>query len=469
MLPTLPVFVLSLLLGAPPQAGEQTPESKKAVELFKTATQIAAAIEDQIWLGYDAGNYTFLDSDRDTGRTAIGFSPNPKTGTKEMFFTLGGDFFLKNTPEENVLNIFHEAFHAFQQDRTRPGARWRRENSFVLFDYATLPPRNHALFAIEGKLLHAALKAPNGDDVKNKVRQFLAVRNLRQGELAAAIVSFEKGAESNEGLAEYAGVRAVLAGMDAAKQNRAPVAAFSYLDGPRYLQGKYAKLPTVTRIGRNDRLKFYYTGSAQALLLDRLLPSWKEKVQHKSAVLQDLLVEALGDAAPTKEDAEAALRDHNFEKVLQEEKAEADRKKADAEKLLTATLAEKGTRITIDVSSLGQIGAYKSFDPMNVTVLDPNRRLHTRMVQVAQKAHYQADFTQPVLEDRNKKEYVFVLKAGAKPTAELDGAPLALDKPARKQIEKRLVIATPSFRLAVEAGAIEIGEGGVVVRVKKGS
>jgi hypothetical protein len=108
-----------------------------------------------------------------------------------------------------------------------------------------------------------------------------------------------------------------------------------------------------------------------------------------------------------------------------------------------------------------------SFDPMNVTVLDGKRRLHTRTVNFAQKDIYRAEFSQSVLEDREKREYVSVVKDEGRQTATLDGAPLALDKPARKPIEKKLVITTPSFRLEAEAGEVEITEKGVVVRVKK--
>jgi hypothetical protein len=128
---------------------------------------------------------------------------------------------------------------------------------------------------------------------------------------------------------------------------------------------------------------------------------------------------------------------------------------------------QKGRRFTLDVSPLGRVGDYVSFDPMNVTVLDQGRRLHTRMVSVAQKGHYRAELQQPVLEDRQQKKYVTVVKAPDQPTALLDGAPLALDKPARKRIEKKLVISTPPFHLEAEAGEIEVTSTGVVITIHK--
>src|SRR5262249_60783764 len=96
-----------------------------------------------------------------------------------------------------------------------------------------------------------------------------------------------------------------------------------------------------------------------------------------------------------------------------------------------------------------------SLAPRNVTVLEGKRGLPTAMVKVAKKDCYRAEFAQPVLEDREKKEYVTVVKGEGRQAATLDGAPLALDTPARKPIEKKLVIATPQFRLEAEAGEVE--------------
>jgi hypothetical protein len=460
-----PLLMLSLLLPLPAAAAEDSLENQKVVEVHETTSRLAAALKDQIWPGYDARKYMVLVSGDKTGEKLLRITPDPKSKRPSIIITLNGGYFNKQTPEENVLLVFHEAFHAFEHDPSRSGARWRFENAFHLFDYAGLPARNNARFAIEGQLLYAALQASKEEDARKKVRQFLAVRGLRQAELDAPLVAFEKGAESNEGMAEYAGVKAVLAGMEAVKEKRAS-AVFSYIDGPRYLREKYKRLTSITRIGNNDRLKFYYTGSAQGLLLDRLSPGWKEKLQAKAAAVQDLLASAVG-GVPGRKEAELALQAYGYETVHKEEQEQAKRRTEAGEARLRSALEQKGRRYTIDVSALGRVGDYVSFDPMNVTVLDGKRRLHTRMVNFAQKDIYRAEFSQPVLEDREKKEYVSVVKDESRQTATLDGAPLALDKAGRKPIEKKLVITAPSFRLEAEGGEVEITEKGVVVRVKK--
>jgi hypothetical protein len=456
------LLIVSLLW--PVLAVAEPAASSKTAEVFETANRLAAVLKDQVWPGYDFRKYATLHIDRATGRASVRITPEPKAERPNILITLDDSWFQKHTPEECATLAFHEGFHAFEHDPARAGARWRFENAFHLFDYAAVPVRNNALFAIEGRLLYAALLAESVDETRKKARQFLAVRALRQKELEAALVEFEKGAESNEGMAEYAGVRAVVDGMAAVKEQRVAV-TFSYLDGKRYLRDKYDKLKSITRIGNNDRLKFYYTGSAQGLLLDQLSPGWKTKLQEKAAPVQDLLAAAVG-GEPTADEAKAALRDHGYEALLREEQEEAKRRQEAAEKSLKSLLERKGRRITINVAALERTGDYTSFDPMNVTVLDGKRRLHTRMVNVAQKDCYRAEFMQPVLEDRGKKEYVTVVKGDSQLTATLDGTPLPLDKSGRKTIEQKLVIAAPQFRLEAVAGEIEVSEDGIVVTVK---
>jgi hypothetical protein len=454
----LRVTCLLVLLAA--SWPEPPAESQKVREILDATHRLAAALGDEVWPGFDARRYAFPVTDRASGATSVGFSPDPPGPDRKSFMTVGGGYFQKQSPEENLVLVFHEAFHAFQRDAVRPGARWRTENTLLLFDYAAAPVRNSALFAVEARALRAAILAGD-DEVRVKVRQFLAVRRLRQGELEPRLVEFEKGAESNEGLAEYAGTRAVVAGLAAVQQRRVE-APFAVQDGATFLKEKYAKLESVTRLGRNDRLRFYYTGSAQGFLLDRLLPAWKGRVQQEAAAVQDLLAEAVG---PGREEAEAALREYGFEAVMRDEESAAAKRKAEGEAQLDALRRRPGRRYTLDISALGRMGDYRGFDPMNVTVLDRDRRLHTRQANFAHEGRYRVEFSQSVLEDRGKRVYFTSVPEGEKQSAELDGAPLDLDRPSRKTIARKLVIAAPHFRLEAAAGEVAVTGDGVVVTV----
>jgi hypothetical protein len=44
---------------------------------------------------------------------------------------------------------------------------------------------------------------------------------------------------------------------------------------------------------REGETRFYYTGMAQAMLLDRLLPGWKDRALSKDIWLEMLLAEAV--------------------------------------------------------------------------------------------------------------------------------------------------------------------------------
>jgi hypothetical protein len=436
----------------------------KAGDVFKASQALAAALGDEIWPGFDARRYTFLQTDRASGAVQIAFSPNPKEPDRGVFMSAGDDYFRRQTPQENLCFVFHEAFHAFQRDAARPGARWRLENALTLFDYSAAPARNQALFAVEGRILRAALRASDEESVRKKVRQFLAVRQLRQEELGPRLAEFEKGAESNEGLAEYAGTRAVVAGMEAVRHKRVAV-PFTSLDASGYLRDKFATLHSLIRIGRNDRLKFYYTGSAQGLLLDRLLPAWKGRVQQKAVAVQDLLAEAVG--MPDRGDTEAALKEYDYETAARQAEEEAARRKAEGDMLLGSLQKRKGWRCTLDVTALGRMGDYRGFDPMNVTVLDRMRRLHTRFASFGQEKYYAAEFNQPVLEDRGNQKYFTVVPAGETPTVLLDGRPLAPDSSIRKRIGKKLVVSSPHLRLEAESGEVEVTGTGVVVTIAR--
>ena len=55
-----------------------------------------------------------------------------------------------------------------------------------------------------------------------------------------------------------------------------------------------AQINEVTRTaGRKGETRFYYSGMAQAVLLDRLLPGWKERAFEPDFMLEDLLRETV--------------------------------------------------------------------------------------------------------------------------------------------------------------------------------
>ena len=436
-----------------------TAKGRKAVEVLGYASQIAEAAADEIWPGFDARNYWFAPAGDDADGYSIGFGGQSKGAARKAMMSYNiRDYGL----EDGLALAFHESFHVFERDADRPGARWRLENSILVSEYPDVSARNSALFNIESQILHAALRADDKATAKRKAQEFIAVRKMRQGELESRFVEFEKGIESNEGLAEYAGVKAVIAGIEAVNGKRATI-PFRSLDKGGYFVDRFERLRRITSVGRNSRLRFYDTGAAQAFLLDRLMPDWKRRVQSTGAAVQDLVEAAAFDSDELKRMAASALRQYEYEAVFKAEQEASAKKLAERRATLDSVLNKQGRRYVIDVSALGRVGDLVSFDPMNVTVIDNQKRVHTRMLIVAQEGVYKATFEQPVVEDRAGKQYVTVSKLEQNELL-VDGVPLDAAGAVERSF-KTISITTPGFKFEASSGVITINGQAVIIRL----
>ena len=437
-----------------------TARERKAVEVLGYASQIAAAAVDEIWPGFDARTYWFALTGDDADDYSIGFGGQSKGAARKAMMSYNiRDYGL----EDGLALAFHESFHVFERDADRQGAKWRLENSILVSEYPEISARNNALFKIEAQILYEALQADDKATAKRKAQEFIAVRRMRQGELESRFVEFEKGLESNEGLAEYAGVKAVLAGIEAVNRKRAAI-PFQSLDKSGYFANRFQRLRRITSVGRNSRLRFYDTGAAQAFLLDRLMTDWKSRVQSTGAAIQDLVEEAAFDSNELKRMAETALRQYEYEAVLKAEQETEARKLAERRAVLDSVLNKQGRRYIIDVSALGRVGDLTSFDPMNITMIDNQKRVHTRMLNVAQEGRYKAAFEQPVVEDIAGRQYVTVSKPEQNAIL-VDGVPIDATTPVERSFN-RISITTPGFKFEAGSGVIAIK--GQVVTVRLG-
>src|SRR5262245_36074358 len=98
----------------------------------------------------------------------------------------------------------HEAFHAFASTVRRPSTYMgERENTFLVSSYPVFDSINDAQFALEGRLLAAALSAATTEEARVRAREFVVVRAGRQRRLGFELAQFEVMTENNEGLAQY--------------------------------------------------------------------------------------------------------------------------------------------------------------------------------------------------------------------------------------------------------------------------
>ena len=458
------VICLALLAGARAQqtSSPQSHSSQKAAEILQFCAQLAGLVGDDIWPGFDARRYAFVNLAADATGHSLGFSDAPQDPPRR---TLLMTYDIRNYDLEEAISLaFHESFHVFESDRQRAGAKWRRENAMLVAAYPETEVRLSALFNVEGQILLTALQAKDDAGLRDAARKFIAVRRLRHGEMEGRFVEFEKGAESNEGLAEYAGTKAVLFGIAAAREQRLSI-PFHYKDERRYLEKRYAQLTSITDAGKNSRLRFYFTGSAQALLLDRLMPDWRRRVQFDAAALQDLLSEAVSlTPAGADSGATAALKEYDYTGVVKREEANVAKKQAQKQAVLDGVLQQKGRRYVFDFSQAGKMGNTKSFDPMNITMVGKQTRVHTRMLNIGEEGRYAGEFEQAVVEDFERKHYIAVVGAGEQQIT-VDGIRLDLTRPSETAFKTSLLIKTSKFTFTASSGTVTITDAAVIVKL----
>jgi hypothetical protein len=106
------------------------------------------------------------------------------------------------------------------------------------------------------------------------------------------LVDYERQREWLEGLAKYAELAIGRAAATTAGYQPAPAIANDpdfrhYTTRERFWS---LQLDEVRRLsGRSGETRFYYTGAAQAALLDRLMPAWKAQILTTDMTLEDVL------------------------------------------------------------------------------------------------------------------------------------------------------------------------------------
>jgi hypothetical protein len=215
-------------------------------------------------------------------------------------FSLVTRLFIGNT-DKYVSVLTHESFHAFvglQSERHLIHAEnvARREEDH----YPWGNEANIAGWQEELDLLTAALRASDSQEAAELARQFLAARDERRSasRLAARLVEYEQQREWLEGLAKYVELESWRRGATTAGYApHATTAELADFDG--YAGFERAWEREVDQIARmvedQGDGRFYYSGMAQAALLDRLLPSWKDGALTGGTTLEGLLDAAVND------------------------------------------------------------------------------------------------------------------------------------------------------------------------------
>jgi hypothetical protein len=203
---------------------------------------------------------------------------------------------LLGTGDQYVAALLHESFHAYQgltaPERLRDGENVLRETS----DYPAREAAHVELWKEELVLLRDALRAETETEAAELTRQFLAQRDHRRAQLDVRFVRYEQHREWVEGLAKYTEME--IWRQAAITPDYAPVDALAdveaFKDYETFDRHRSQQVDQIARMASNEGDgRFYYSGMAQAVLLDRLAPGWKGQIMQDGVFLENLLREAV--------------------------------------------------------------------------------------------------------------------------------------------------------------------------------
>ena len=301
-------------------------------------------------------------------------------------------------PAELLPTAFHEAFHAFERASVRPNRKFGRgENSFYVSSYPVFALSNEALFRLEGRLLSAALAAPTAARRRELAREFVAVRRARHRELAVEFAEFDRMSELNEGLAEYALVRA----LELLRDDR--VAPAAWRSSARHqLDRRVERLARLTEdVAQSFRLRFYSTGPAQAQLLDALAePGWKSRLVAQDQYLDDALAQAAGDEAGAAGAVARAAAAFDTSEARRQASAGIARLQALRRAQVDSLLAQPGVLLELVASALpGKDFGFCAFDPQNHLQVSATMQVQTRWWRPCAGAALTSEFNVPSVHD----------------------------------------------------------------------
>ncbi|MEO8294297.1 MAG: hypothetical protein ABI613_02200 [Gemmatimonadota bacterium] len=353
----------------------------------------------------------------------------------------------------------HEAFHSFEHSAvTEKSLFGQGENAMLISTYPVFDERNEALFSLEGESLGRALRASTLADAKQSAREFLALREKRRAGLSPDFAEFEAMAEMNEGLAQYALIRgmAELAGADSA-----------WTSGARYLaDAESSILDNLMGIEqRSVRRRFYATGSAMGLLLDRLVgDAWKQRLMNEKTTIEKVLAASVGFQGSAELgrawNASVARR---VSGRLPQARASIALLRARRRNQADSILANRGLSVVLDPALLASHHfGWCGFDPQNLLQTGDGRTIHMRFLNVCGGSVKTAQLNQAAVEDSVTGTISTVIAAEDKLVIEAGGETLALpDGFLREVTELRVqssgfTMEAGSARLLVQNGSLHI-------------
>jgi hypothetical protein len=368
------VVALALLICAAALAGKD--DASDPFAIMAERDRLAA---ESLWPGFDSREYPVAIFDGE--RTLLFHHPSPPEGFVELedhkgvwsmigrhpavvantSTDLGGvrtaTLMLEEGGKGSVKDlaavVIHETFHVFQ-GKHYPG--WGA-NEAELFLYPVEDAEKLSLRRLETDALVRALEAGEAEESAGWAAVGMKLRGERYQGMPEGSIAYERGTELLEGTAHY--VEFLAAGKE-----------------PGSILSERGFAPD------DVRRRCYATGTAFALLLDRIDPKWKAGIKEGDVPALDILLDkALAEKSPPKceftgEQREAALtRAKTDVAELLEGRAALRREFESMEGWKVVITADEGAPLML-----------KGFDPMNVCRLSETEVLHTRFLKLGNDA-----------------------------------------------------------------------------------
>ena len=214
-------------------------------------------------------------------------------------YSLVASLFFPNS-DTYLSMIQHESFHAFQAVWAHSRFEAAEWDGIRLVDQ--YPWENQAgidAWQQELDLLQAALKSEEKEEARQLAQQFLDQRDARRRTmlLSADLIRYENQREWVEGMARYAELETWrLAATDEQYQPLADMQSDRKFKEYQSFDNRWAReIDQISRMANDEGDgRFYYSGMAQAYLLDQLHPSWKLTLAADPMLnLEDLLRQAM--------------------------------------------------------------------------------------------------------------------------------------------------------------------------------
>ncbi len=202
--------------------------------------------------------------------------------------------------EQYMTLMLHESAHTYQGMRV-PGKLASAETGVqdLVERYPWTDKKVAEGWQAELDCLRDGVTAKTDAGARAQAARFLELRKTRRqaANLDAGLVDFERGREWEEGFAKYAELSAyrlaaTTPGYTPTNEIENDPQFHHYRDFSQRWQNEVNQISLGSR-QKEEEIRFYYSGWAQAVLLDRLSPGWKARLFDDGVWLEDLLAEAV--------------------------------------------------------------------------------------------------------------------------------------------------------------------------------